>query len=99
MGQDVVIKEKVTIGDVLVVDTDRSFTGQDGHIITLDSELHGVPGKLATRLFSLDLGVDYLYVLQNTVTVRLPGGWSEESAGVVSDAIGSFLRYYPDEEE
>jgi hypothetical protein len=99
MGQDVVIKEKVTIGDVLVIDTDRSFTGQDGHTITLDSEPNGVPGVLAGRLFSLDLGVDYVYVLQNTVTVRRPGGWSEDSAGVVTDVIVSFLRFYPDEEE
>ena len=96
MGQDVVIKDKVTMGNVLVIDTDRSFTGQDGHIITPDSERHGVPGVLAGRLFSLDLGVDYVYVLQNSVTVRRPAGWDDESAGVVSDVIGSFLRYYPD---
>lgn len=99
MGQDVVIKETVTMGDVLVVDTDRSFTGQDGHMIIPGSELHGVPGKLADRLFSLQLDVDYVYVLQNTVTVRRPGGWDEDSAGIVSNVIGSFLRHYPDEEE
>jgi hypothetical protein len=97
MGQDVVIKDKVTMGDVLVVDTDRSFTGQDGHIITRDSEPHGVPGVLARRLFSLDPGVDYVYVLQNTVTVRRPTGWDEGTADAVSDVIGSFLRHYPDE--
>lgn len=96
MGQDVVIKDKVTMGDVLVIDTDRSFTGQDGHIITADSQGHGVPGVLAERLFSLDLGVDYVYVLQNSVTVRRPEGWDDESADVVSDVIGSFLRYYPE---
>lgn len=99
MGQDVVIKDSVTMGDVLVIDTDRSFTGQDGHTITPDSEAHGVPGVLARRLFSLDLGVDHVHVLQNTVTVRRPGGWSADSAGVVADVIGSFLRHYPDEEE
>lgn len=98
MGQHVAIKEKVTMGDVLVIDTDRSFTGQDGHTITPDSGSHGVPGVLAQRLFSLDLGVDYVYVLQNTVTVRRPGGWNEDSAGVVAEVVGSFLRYYPDEE-
>jgi hypothetical protein len=98
MGQDVVIKDKVAMGDVLVIDTDRSFTGQDGHVITPDSEPHGVPGVLAERLFSLNLGVDYVYVLQNAVTVRRPAGWDDDSAGVVSDVIGSFLRYYTDEE-
>jgi hypothetical protein len=99
MGQNVVIKEKVTMGDALVIDTDRSFTGQDGHTITRDSESHGVPGVLAQRLFSLDLGVDHVYVLQNTVTVRRPGGWSEDTAEVVTDVIRSFLRFYPDGEE
>jgi hypothetical protein len=99
MGQDVVINDRVSMGDVLVVDTDRSFTGQDGHIITPDSELHGVPGVMAMRLFSLDQGIDYVYVLQNTVTVRRPAGWDDESVDMVTDVIGSFLRYYPDEEE
>jgi hypothetical protein len=99
MGQDVVIKETVTMGDVLVVDTDRSFTGQDGHTITLDSPRHGVPGRLADRLFALDLEIDYVFVLQNTVAIRRPGGWDEETAGVVTDVTASFLRYYPDDEE
>lgn len=87
------------MGDVLVIDTDRSFTGQDGHIITLDSGHHGVPGRLAERLFALDMGIDYVFVLQNTVTVRRQGGWDEDSAGMVTDVAGTFLRFYPDEEE
>lgn len=87
------------MGDVLVIDTDRSLTGQDGHAIALDSERHGVPGMLADRLFGLDLGIDHIFVLQNTVTVRRRGGWDEETAGVVPGVTGSFLRYYPDEEE
>jgi hypothetical protein len=99
MGQDVVIRETVTMGDVLMVDTDRSFTGQDGHVMTADSVRHGVPGVLADRLFALDLGVDHVYVLQNTVTVRRPGGWDDEAAGSVAEVVGSFLRYYPDDEE
>jgi hypothetical protein len=54
---------------------------------------------MAMRLFSLDQGIDYVYVLQNTVTVRRPAGWDDESVDMVTDVIGSFLRYYPDEEE
>jgi hypothetical protein len=99
MGQDVIIKETVTIGDALVIDTDRSFTGQDGHKITTDSESHGFPGRLAEKLFSLGLDIDYIYVLQNTVTIRRPGGWDDEAAGVVADVAGSFLRFYPDEDK
>jgi hypothetical protein len=99
MGQDVNIKDTVTMGDVLVIDTDRSFTGQDGHAITPDSDRHGVPGRLADKLFGLDLGIDYVFVLQNTVTVRREGSWDEDSAGLVTDVTGSFLRFYPEEEE
>lgn len=98
MGQDVIIKDTVTMGDVLMVDTDRSFTGQDGHFMTTESDLRGVPGRLAERLFALDLGIDHVYVLQNTVTVRRPGGWDDDAAGAVTGVTGSFLRYYPDEE-
>lgn len=99
MGQDVVIKDTVTMGDVLVIDTDRSFTGQDGHMITPGSVRYGVPGRLADRLFALDLGIDYIFVLQNTVTVRRSGGWDEDSAADVTEITSSFLRFYPDEEE
>ncbi|HEY6635253.1 MAG TPA: hypothetical protein VI141_06535, partial [Acidimicrobiia bacterium] len=77
MGQDVQIKDTMTFGDVLVIDTDRSFTGQDGHSMAAGDERHGVPGRLADRLFLLDLGIDHVHVLQNTVTVRRPGGWDE----------------------
>ncbi|HSM44006.1 MAG TPA: hypothetical protein VK969_03205 [Acidimicrobiia bacterium] len=99
MGQDVVIKDTVTMGDVLMVDTDRSFTGQDGHVITLESERLGVPGKLADGLFALDLGIDYVYVLQNSVTVRRDGGWDDDAAAKVAEVTGSFLRFYPDTED
>jgi hypothetical protein len=98
MGQNVEIKESVTMGDVLLIDTDRSFTGQDGHIITPDSERHGVPGLLAARLFDLGIGVNHIYVLQNTVTVRRDGGWDDATADQVARATETFLRYYPDEE-
>jgi hypothetical protein len=99
MGQDVEIRKTTAFGDVLVIDTDRSFTGQDGHTISRDSERHGVPGRLADRLFALDLDIDHVYILQNTVTVRRSGGWDEDSAGVVSDVTASSLRYYDEEEE
>lgn len=99
MGQNVQIKDTVTLGDVLVIDTDRSFTGQDGQTITPNSVGTGVPGRLAERLFGLGLGIDHVFVQQNTVTVRRNAGWDEDSAGAVTDVTGTFLRYYDDEEE
>jgi hypothetical protein len=53
---------------------------------------------LADRLFGLDVGIDHVFVLQNTVTVRRTGGWDEDSAGKVADVTHSFLRYYAEEE-
>ena len=98
MGQNVEIKDTVEMGDVLIIDTDRSFTGQDGEIITPESRREGVPGLLASRLFDLEIGIDHVFVLQNTVTVRRPGGWDEDHAGSVSDVTHTFLRFYDEEE-
>lgn len=99
MGQDVQINSTVTMDDVLIIDTDRSFTGQDGQAITTDVQGVGVPGVLATEIFDLNLGVDHVFVLQNSVTVRRPDGWDATSQGAVVDITRSFLRYYSDEEE
>lgn len=89
----------MAVGDVLVIDTDRSFTGQDGQVIGPDVDGEGVPGVLARRLFDLGLGIDHVFVLQNTVTVRRPGGWDEGSSTAVTDTTNSFLRFYEDDED
>jgi hypothetical protein len=99
MGQNVEIRNRVIMGDVLMIDTDRSFTGQDGHTIAPGEDGEGVPGVLANRLFGLDLGIDHIFVLQNSVTVRRPGGWDDEAARAVTDVTHTFLRFYPDGEE
>lgn len=98
MGQNVEIKDAVEMGDVLIIDTDRSFTGQDGQVMTPESGGEGVPQVLASRLFDLGIGIDHVFVLQNTVTIRRPGGWDEDSAGRVSDVTHTFLRFYDEEE-
>lgn len=85
------------MGDVLMVDTDRSFTGQDGQAIGPDLDGEGVPVVLAGRLFDLGVGIDHVFVLQNTFTVRRPGGWNEEASRAVADTTNSFLRFYEDE--
>ncbi|MGH8947064.1 MAG: hypothetical protein ACRDVL_13080, partial [Acidimicrobiia bacterium] len=55
-----------------------------------------VPGELAARLFDLGLGIDHVFVLQNTVTVRRPGGWDQDAAAAVERVTNRFLRHYPD---
>lgn len=96
MGQTVEIRDAVAIGDTLLIDTDRSFTGQDGQEITSEGFGTGVPGMLATELFALDIGVDYVYVLQNTVSVRRPGGWANDAIDRVKESTTRFLRFYDD---
>lgn len=97
MGQDVEIRNTATVGEVLVIDTDRSFTGQDGQAIGPELEGRGVPLQLAKRLFDLEVGIDHVFVLQNAVTVRRPGGWDTDTAEAVTETTHSFLRFYPDE--
>lgn len=94
MGQTVRIIDVTAVGNVLLVGTDRSFTGQDGETVTPDSPRRGVPGLLAEQLFDLGLGIDHLFVHQNTVTVRRPGGWDDQSRDRVAGATTSFLNFY-----
>jgi hypothetical protein len=58
-----------------------------------------VPGDLAQQLFALGVGVDHVYVLQNTITIRRPGGWDDETVSEVERVTSHFLRHYGDEEE
>ena len=96
MGQTVVIRDKVTMGNLLLIDTDRSFTGQDGQSITPDDPGRSVPGLLAEKLFALDLGIDHLHVLQNTVSIRRGAEWDDDSVNRVASATEEFLRFYSD---
>jgi hypothetical protein len=52
------------------------------------------PGRLAARLFALGVGIDHVYVLQNTVSVRKPGGWDEATTDLVRNETEGFLRFY-----
>jgi hypothetical protein len=98
MGQSVEINDVVAMGEVMIIDTNRSFTGQDGQTIAPGSDGTGVPGLLAARLYALGLGIDHVHVQQNSVTVRRPGGWDPGTRDLVTDVAGSFLRFYDEEE-
>jgi len=96
MGQTVVIRDNVIMGDVLLVSTDRSFTGQDGQSITAEAPGDAVPALLAAELLSLGVGIDHVFVQQNTISLRRPGGWDPESVAQALEVTTSFLRHYPD---
>ena len=94
MGQTVIVNQVKELDDVLLLDTDRSFTGQDGIAMSPAGRGRGVPGALSGELFDLGLDIDHVYVLQNTVTVRRPGGWDEEGKAVVTSVVERFLLFY-----
>lgn len=96
MGQTVEVRDAKVFGENLLIDTDRSFTGQDGQEITPGNPGTAVPGQLANELFGLEIGIDYVFVLQNTVSVRRPTGWDSGSIGQVKTTTTDFLRYYED---
>lgn len=94
MGQAIAINKTAVMGEVLLVDTDRSLTGQDSHVVTPDQPGEGVPRKLGEEVFALGLGIDHVHVLQNQVALRRPGGWDDDAMSQVQTAIQGFLLFY-----
>lgn len=96
MGQNVSIRHSVALGNILLVDTDRSLTGQDGQTITRADPGSGMPARLGERLLALDPAIDHIHVLQNTVTVRRDGSWDDEVTAPILTTMEEFLRFYLD---
>ena len=84
------------MGTVALFSTDRSLTGQDGIGFTpgaIDSE--EPPAELARRLIAADDGIDHVYVLSNTVTVRRGTDWDEDSVADAAEVISGLFVHYP----
>jgi hypothetical protein len=99
MGQSIEILKTVRLGDVILIDTDRSITGQDGESyggITSAESVSSFPAALAARLFGSDTSIDHVFVMSNTVSVRRRGGWDDVSTAAVEQVIAGFFRYYPE---
>ncbi len=99
MGQTIEIKKVTPVGRVLVVDTDRSITGQDGESFTgkqTAGQVDTFPARLAVRLFEADPEVDYVYVMSNTVSIRRRTDWDDDSMAASSEVVSEFFRIYPD---
>ncbi len=99
MGQTIEIKSVKPIDRVLVIDTDRSLSGQDGESFTgrlLAAQDDTFPAKLAVRLFESDEEIDYIFVQSNTVSVRRLAPWDEASQQATAQVVAEFFRVYPD---
>ena len=72
MGQP--IKVSVTnADDVLLIDADRSITGQDGSAYGSAAEAKAdqrFPGVLAARLFASDPAIDHVFIASNQIVCR-----------------------------
>lgn len=99
MGQTIEIKSAKRIERVLLIDTDRSLSGQDGESYTgrqIAAQDDTFPAKLAVRLFESDPEIDYIHVMSNTISVRRRTDWDEESEQAAAKVVSEFFRVYPD---
>jgi hypothetical protein len=99
MGQTIEILKTTVIGQVLVIDTDRTLAGQDGEAYT-DAGAAGsstsFPARLALLLLESDPGIDHVFVMSNAVSARRPEGWTPEQAEGAAGIVSEFFRFYPD---
>ena len=97
MGQTIEIVKTTAVDRVLVIDTDRSLTGQNGEPFNgVEAARRGTTpsAALAVRLFEGDSSVDHVYVMSNTVTLRRIGGWDAESIETATTIVAGFFRFY-----
>ena len=97
MGQRIEVSTSV-VGDVLMLDTDRSITGQEGSEYDSAASADAgdrFPGRLAARMFGSDTEIDHILVGSNVVVVRRTVAWDETSIRGVSAVVGDFFLVYP----
>lgn len=97
MGQTIEVDEAVELGDVLLISTDRSLTGQDGESYVpggITDDNPNFPAKLAKRLFESDSKVDHVYVMSNAISIRRPGGWDDGALEGARRTVSNFFRFY-----
>lgn len=98
MGQPIAVTAQV-VDDVVVFDTDRSITGQDGTAYASAEEAAAddrFPGRLATRLFAMDDDIDHVFIASNVVVVRREAGWQNFQVDHASHIVGDFFLFYPE---
>lgn len=98
MGQPIEVAA-TRFDDVVMFDTDRTITGQDGEGFgSRDDAEAGAsfPAQLAQRLFAEVGGVNHVFVASNQVVVRRSGGWDQSEIDTASGVISDFFLYYPD---
>lgn len=96
MGQSIEVAS-TTVGNVVMFDTDRSITGQDGAVFSSRedaAEADDFPSVLAVRIFDADAEIDHVFIASNQVVVRRPGGWDDHVRDSVDEVVSDFFRFY-----
>ena len=99
MGQPIEIVTSTVAGDVLVVDTDRSITGQTGTTFESAADANAgddFPARLAARLFDAIDGTAHVFVASNTVVVSRSDVWDAATVAAAEDVIARFFVFYGD---
>lgn len=97
MGKPIAIHDTTVIGDVAVIDTDRSITGQDGSGFATPGEAAAggtLPAALAGRLFQDVAGLDGVFAASSQVVLRRSGGWDDDSLEKARRIITGFFVFY-----
>lgn len=97
MGQEITVST-VKVGEVALFDLDRSLTGQDGMIFhEPPPSADDPPAVLARRLFEFDPGIESIFVLSNSVSVRTPGGWESQKLETATEIVRNLFVFYETE--
>lgn len=100
MGQHIEVLSTETVGDVLVIDTNRTLGGQDGEGYEAQETARSgitLPARLSARLMDLDPWINRVFTLSNTVTLRRQGGWTPREVERVSESVAEFFLFYSGE--
>ena len=100
MGQTIEVQAQ-QVGSVVIFDTDRSITGQDGSgfaraDLPTDPATAPFPAQLAARLYADVDDVDHVFIASNQVVVKRDVGWNDATIDAAAEIIGQFFRFYPD---
>lgn len=100
MGQTIEVKAQ-QVDSVVIFDTDRSITGQDGsgyaHADLPEDPATAIfPAQLAARIYAGIEDIDHVFIASNQVVVKREAGWTEAIIDATAEIIEQFFRYYPD---
>jgi len=101
LGQPIEILKSTVVGDVLVIDTDRSVSGQDGFTFESVAQAEALdifPARLARQLFAAIEGITHVFAASNTVVVGRNSVWDAATVGAAEEVVRGFFVFYGDEE-